>query len=49
LPPSVSRCAEYDRILELERKLGGRPEFVAVARYTHYLIRRAGQAIEDRA
>jgi S-adenosylmethionine-dependent methyltransferase len=49
LPPSVSRCAEYDRILELERKLGGRPEFAAAARYTHYLIRRAGQAIEDRA
>ncbi len=49
LPPGVSRSEEYERILELERKLGGRPEFAAVARYTHYLIRRAGHAIEDRA
>ena len=25
LPPSVSRSARYERILELERKLGKRP------------------------
>lgn len=48
LPPSVSRSAEYERILELEHKLGSRPEFAAVARYTHYLTRRAGVVIEDR-
>ncbi|HZR31638.1 MAG TPA: methyltransferase domain-containing protein [Terriglobales bacterium] len=37
LPPSVSRDDEYERIFELERKLGKRPEFVAVARYTQSL------------
>jgi S-adenosylmethionine-dependent methyltransferase len=37
LPPRVSRSAEYERILELERKLGSRPEFAAVARYIHCL------------
>jgi hypothetical protein len=42
LPPSVSRTDEYQRILELERKLGRRPEFAAVARYTHCLAHRAG-------
>jgi S-adenosylmethionine-dependent methyltransferase len=42
LPPQVSRSAEYERIFELERKLGNRPEFVAVARYTQYLARCAG-------
>jgi S-adenosylmethionine-dependent methyltransferase len=42
LPPSVSRTDEYQRIFELERKLGRRPEFAAVARYTHCLAHRAG-------
>jgi S-adenosylmethionine-dependent methyltransferase len=37
LPPRVSRSADYDRIFELERKLGRRPEFAAVARYTQYI------------
>ncbi len=41
LPPKVSRNDEYQRILDLERKLGRRPEFAAVARYTHCLARRA--------
>lgn len=49
LPPALSRSAEYERILELERKLGSRPEFAAVARYTHCLARRAAPIIEDRA
>jgi S-adenosylmethionine-dependent methyltransferase len=49
LPPSISREAEYERILALERKLGGRPEFAAVARYTHCLARRADPVKEDRA
>jgi S-adenosylmethionine-dependent methyltransferase len=40
LPPRVSRNDEYKRILELERKLGRRPEFAAVARYTHCLAHR---------
>ena len=41
LPPRVSRNDEYERIFELERKLGRRPEFAAVARYTHCLAHRA--------
>ena len=49
LPPRVSRSAEYERIFKLERKLGSRPEFAAVARYIHYLAHRAGPAAEDRA
>jgi S-adenosylmethionine-dependent methyltransferase len=40
LPPRISRSTEYARILELERKLGSRPEFAAVARYTQSLARR---------
>ena len=35
LPSKVSRSDEYERILELERKLGRRPGFAAIARYTH--------------
>src|SRR5258708_21915138 len=34
LPPGVSRSADYERILELERKLACRPEYAAVARHT---------------
>ncbi|HTW58739.1 MAG TPA: methyltransferase domain-containing protein [Terriglobales bacterium] len=41
LPPRVSRNDEYQRIFELERNLGKRPEFAAIARYTHCLARRA--------
>jgi SAM-dependent methyltransferase len=39
LPPQVSRCQEYERIFELERKLGSRPEFAAVARYIQIIAR----------
>ena len=46
LPPQVSRTADYDRIFELERKLGSRREFAAVARYKHYMARR-GPAVVD--
>src|SRR5262249_24077515 len=42
LPPQISRNNEYERILKLERKLGARPEFAAIARYTHFLAHRAG-------
>ena len=41
LPQEISRSDEYERILGLERKLGCRPEFAAVARYTHCLAHRA--------
>jgi S-adenosylmethionine-dependent methyltransferase len=49
LPLQVSRLGEYERIFELERKLGRRPEFAAVARYTHWLARRAGPVVKDGA
>jgi S-adenosylmethionine-dependent methyltransferase len=49
LPSQVSRDAEYEHILALERKLGTRPEFAAIARYTQYLTRRAHPVIEDGA
>jgi len=41
LPARVSRTEEYKQILELERKLGRRPEFAAIARYTQCLAHRA--------
>jgi S-adenosylmethionine-dependent methyltransferase len=47
LPPSVSRSDEYQRIFELERKLGRRPEFAAVARYRHCLAHRAIPVMKD--
>ena len=34
LPSRISRSADYERILELERKLSSRPAYAAVARYT---------------
>jgi S-adenosylmethionine-dependent methyltransferase len=40
LPPQVSRVDEYEQIFELERKLGVRPEFAAVGRYTHCIAHR---------
>jgi len=49
LPPRVSRSADYERIFELERKLGSRPEYAAVARYTHCLARCVGSVAEDGA
>jgi S-adenosylmethionine-dependent methyltransferase len=49
LPTRVSRDDEYERIFELERKLGKRPEFAAVARYTHFLAHRAEPAMKDDA
>ncbi len=36
---AVSRRGEYERIFELERKLGSRPEFAAVARYVQIIAR----------
>jgi S-adenosylmethionine-dependent methyltransferase len=47
LPPSVPRNHEYERIFELERKLSRRPEFAAVARYTHFLAHRAVPVMKD--
>jgi len=49
LPPRVSRTADYERIFELERKLGSRPEYAAVSRYTHCLARCVSSVVEDGA
>jgi S-adenosylmethionine-dependent methyltransferase len=49
LPPQVSRSAEYDRILDLERKMGGRPEFAAIARYAQCIAHRLPAVSEDGA
>ncbi len=49
LPPRISRTSEYARILEMERKLGSRPQYAAVARYTHCLARRTGSVTENGA
>jgi S-adenosylmethionine-dependent methyltransferase len=47
LPQQVSRSAEYDRIFELERKLGSRPDFAAVARYTQCIAHHLQTVTED--
>jgi hypothetical protein len=39
LPSRISPSAEYAEILALERKLGSRPEYAAVARYTQCIVR----------
>jgi S-adenosylmethionine-dependent methyltransferase len=39
LPAQLSRSAEYERILALERALGKRQEFFGIARYLHYMAR----------
>jgi len=41
LSPQISRETEYARIVALERELGRRPEFAAIARYTQLLLRPA--------
>ena len=47
LPPQVSRSTDYQRIFELERKLGSRPEYAAVSRYTQCLARCVSSVAED--
>lgn len=46
LPPTISRKDDYDKIFELERKLGTRPEFAAIARYTHWVAHRADPIVK---
>jgi S-adenosylmethionine-dependent methyltransferase len=41
LPTTISRNGNYEKIFELERKLGRRPEFAPMARYTHCLAQTA--------
>jgi S-adenosylmethionine-dependent methyltransferase len=47
LPQRISRDNEYERIFALERKLGKRPEFAAVARYAQCLAHRVGPVTKD--
>jgi 2-polyprenyl-3-methyl-5-hydroxy-6-metoxy-1,4-benzoquinol methylase len=47
LPEKVSLSRDYQRILDLELKLGRRPEFAAIARYMQCLVRCASR--EDKA
>ena len=49
LPPTVSRSDEYDRILNLERELGRRPEFAGVARYTQWLAHHVAPVMKEGA
>lgn len=49
LPQQISRSADYERIFELERKLGVRPEYASVSRYTHCLARCKGSMVEGAA
>jgi ubiquinone/menaquinone biosynthesis C-methylase UbiE len=49
LPSCVSRNARYAEILELEKKLGTRPEFAQVARYMQYIARCNGSRLENPA
>lgn len=49
LPAKVSRDDDYKRIFDLERKLGTRPEFAPIARYTHCLAHRADADVKDSA
>jgi S-adenosylmethionine-dependent methyltransferase len=44
LPPQISRRDEYERLFPLERKLGSRPEFAAVARYIQVIARHSREA-----
>ena len=46
LPPHVSRHEEYERVFELERKLGTRPEFAAIARYIQIIARHSSSTGE---
>lgn len=49
LPPKISRSDKYDQIFELERKLGRRAEFAAVARYTQCIAHPIGTSAKDGA
>jgi S-adenosylmethionine-dependent methyltransferase len=49
LSPRVPLSEQYQRVYELERKLGIRPHFAAIARYTHFLARPADTLIKDHA
>jgi S-adenosylmethionine-dependent methyltransferase len=49
LPPQISRSADYEQIFALERKLGSRPEFAAISRYTHCLARCINSMAKDDA
>ena len=47
LTPTISRKDDYEKSFDLERKLGTRPEFAAIARYTHCLAHRADPIVRS--
>jgi hypothetical protein len=47
LSPRLSLSEEYESVFELERQLGSRPDFAAIARYTHCVARRANPVSGD--
>ncbi len=47
LPPRVSRLDEFERIFDLERKLGTRPEFAAVARYIQIIAHHSCASLNE--
>jgi ubiquinone/menaquinone biosynthesis C-methylase UbiE len=49
LPAETFRSAGYEQIFALERKLGCRPVFAAVARYVQFLVRGADPVVEGGA
>jgi len=49
LPSQVSRSADYERIVQLERKLGNRREYAAISRYAHWLAHCVNPLTEDSA
>jgi len=49
LPQRIHRNDEYQKVFELERKLGSRPDFAAVARYTHCVAHRTTPAMRENA
>lgn len=49
LPSKVARDDQYHRIFDLERKLGSRLEFAAIARYTQVLAHRTDLVKKDSA
>lgn len=49
LPPKISRSDEYEQIFQLERELGRRSDFAAVARYSQCIAHPTAVVAKDRA
>jgi len=47
LPTTISRSADYKRILALERRLAARPEFFGIARYLHCMATHVTRELQE--